>query len=564
MKNCYNTNQVKRNPYLRMAFLMFMVFLMVGQLKAQDGGCYAETKSKGIKAMKNKEYDKAIKFFETAQLCPDLPTNNDLDSKIKECKQRKQQLDNEKKEAEERKQREAELKRQAALEQQLEEERERMAMEAEMERQREEEERLAKKGYMDVTGIDFLNSNESGQALSQPGTDLYDDDVQYIQPNITYDGLSDEEKEVMLYMKYIKPDGNLLRVADAPEGYSTSQMVTVYPGENKKLVLTGVGSKTTRFFPHATYRFELWCQGNRIYSTSFTTIKTPPKTIMVNLSVPDNASIYVNGRYKGSGSYRESLPFGSYTIVCTKEGHRQTSTTLTLSEGMSEQNIRLEAPTPMYGSILVKSKPKKAEVYVDGKWKGETPTTCDKLLVGEHSIKLEKKGYSPYETTISIEEDITLNREFEMKKLPYRNRFASFFLDGVVGNLSHTDDLMIGGNIALCPRHVGFYGQYMHGIKHSSYLATGGLVFRLTRDYVDFQLMAGAGYGKAYTSNSYYNGLMFDVGGRIGWRSSLNWSMFDIMGGCVISKDGKFYPYAGAGTAISLVAVLASLKALLK
>lgn len=571
MEKFYNKSkgQVNGNHYLRMAFLIIAgLFIMVGQLSAQDG-CYGKNRKRGIEAMNKKEYDKAIGCFETAKSCPDKPSSNDLDAKIKECRQKKQQMEKDKKDALEKKKKEAELKRQAELEQQMQDELDRMAWEAELERLREEEERMAAKGYMDITSIDFLNSNELGYALSQPGTVLYDDDVQFIQPNVTYDGLSDEPNEVTLYMKFIKPNGELLSVANAPEGFSMTQTVTVYPGKNNTLVLTGLGSKTNRYYPQGNYRFELWCQGNRIYSSSFTTVKTPPKTVVVNLSVANNAAIYVNGRYKANGSYRESLPFGSYTIVCTKESHRQTTTTIVLSEGMPEQTIQLEEPTPMYGSVIVRSKPKSAVLYVDGKMKGQTPTTCDRLLVGEHTIKLEKKGYSAYETKVSIEEGKMLYREYKMNKLPYRYNFASFFLDGVVGNVGNTDELMLGGNMTICPRYVGVYGQYLRGLSNSSRLTTGGLVFRLTRDYVDLQLITGIGSGKVLQdsyeldASSYYKkGVVYDIGGRIGWRTSLNWGMFDLMGGCVFDKDGDKYPYVGVGTGFSIIAGIIALKTL--
>ena len=56
----------------------------IGHAKAQD--CYNKNRSNGVTAMRNKEYKKAIKWFEVAKKCPDKPENNDLQSRIDECK----------------------------------------------------------------------------------------------------------------------------------------------------------------------------------------------------------------------------------------------------------------------------------------------------------------------------------------------------------------------------------------------------------------------------------------------------------------------------------------------
>ena len=564
MKGFYNRTkaQVKGIFSLRIAALIVVgFFLMTGQLHAQ---CYENNRSRGITAMNNKEYDKAIGLFTTAKSCPDKPSSNDLDAKIKECKRKKQQEIDEKKEALEKKKKAAALKQQEELEQQRRAE----AMEAELQQQREMEERMAEKGYMDIIDITFVNANYMCNPLSQSGTILYDEEVQYIQPRVTYDALADEIKTANLYIKYLRSDETPIRLENSPIEFSQAEEVSVYPGNNNEIVLPCFGSSRSRLFQQGVYRFELWANGNRFYSTSFRVYKMPPKDISVSMSVPGNATIVINGMNKGNGSWSGSLPAGNYTIVCRKEGHEETTTPITLTEGMSPQTFTLPEPKPMYGAVLLKTKPKSAEVLVDGNKKGETPTLVENLLVGDHSFVFKKDGYETLTTTVTITKDKTINKEYQLTRLPYENHFASFFLDGVIGNLGDWDNLMIGGQMAICPRRVGFYGQYLHGTNYSTYLATGGLVFRLTRDHVDLQLNVGGGYGKMYAGSSYYpysyynyrSGAMVDLGGRIGWRS-FGWSMFDIMGGCVISTRGDIYPYAGVGTALSLTAVLLALSA---
>jgi plastocyanin len=64
--------------------------------------------------------------------------------------------------------------------------------------------------------------------------------------------------------------------------------------------------------------------------------------------------------------------------------------------------------TPVAGSsesmpstIELKSTPDGAEISVDGKYVGNTPTTLH-LTVGDHVIKFEKPGFKPWERTLTI------------------------------------------------------------------------------------------------------------------------------------------------------------------
>jgi len=55
----------------------------------------------------------------------------------------------------------------------------------------------------------------------------------------------------------------------------------------------------------------------------------------------------------------------------------------------------------MPSTIELKSTPDGAEISIDGKYVGNTPTTLH-LTVGDHVIKFEKPGFKPWERTLSI------------------------------------------------------------------------------------------------------------------------------------------------------------------
>ena len=57
------------------------------------------------------------------------------------------------------------------------------------------------------------------------------------------------------------------------------------------------------------------------------------------------------------------------------------------------------------GKFSIKSDPKGAEVFINGKSQGMTPIKKLELKKGEHTVKIVKKGYDAYETKITVEKD---------------------------------------------------------------------------------------------------------------------------------------------------------------
>lgn len=56
---------------------------------------------------------------------------------------------------------------------------------------------------------------------------------------------------------------------------------------------------------------------------------------------------------------------------------------------------------PVFSSVEVKSNPDGAEITVDDKYMGSTPSTL-KLAAGDHKIKLEKDGFKTWERTLTV------------------------------------------------------------------------------------------------------------------------------------------------------------------
>ena len=128
----------------------------------------------------------------------------------------------------------------------------------------------------------------------------------------------------------------------------------------------------------------------------------------VTLKVDADAEIYVNNERKGTRTWMGDLEAGDYTIECRMENHRTSTVKRTITDNMSGQVINLNAPTPIMGRLVVSSTPSLAKIFIDGKEVGETPKSINQILIGQHSLRIEKAGCAPVSKTITIEEGKTL------------------------------------------------------------------------------------------------------------------------------------------------------------
>lgn len=69
---------------------------------------------------------------------------------------------------------------------------------------------------------------------------------------------------------------------------------------------------------------------------------------------------------------------------------------------------------PVFSSVEIKSNPDGADITVDDKYMGSTPSTL-KLAAGDHKIKLEKPGFKTWERTLTVGEgsSATVNATLE-------------------------------------------------------------------------------------------------------------------------------------------------------
>lgn len=150
-------------------------------------------------------------------------------------------------------------------------------------------------------------------------------------------------------------------------------------------------------------------------------VQVPLKSNSAYITVvpPDGAEITVNDQRESNfgANHRLRLLTGNYTIKATKDGHKSTVYDLQVVAG-NDQTIRLNAPTPIYGSLDISTGAiSGATIYVDGvKSKSKTPDIVKNILEGNHKITVEKDGYAQVVEYVTIKEKETTSLVVELKK----------------------------------------------------------------------------------------------------------------------------------------------------
>ena len=135
----------------------------------------------------------------------------------------------------------------------------------------------------------------------------------------------------------------------------------------------------------------------------------------VNLNIETDAAsdIYIDGQYKGKGKWSGRIADGAHFLEVKKDKHRTISKNLNLVLGKDE-NLKIEAPTPITGFLDISSIPVKADIYLNGKHYGTTPRIISDLLIGDYTLKLEKEGCASVTKKITIEENQTLTMKEQL------------------------------------------------------------------------------------------------------------------------------------------------------
>lgn len=150
----------------------------------------------------------------------------------------------------------------------------------------------------------------------------------------------------------------------------------------------------------------------------FLSVDTPVQPGGMDLkSVPDGASLVVNGEYRGKTPLTISgLSPGNYTVTFTRFGFTGLSAQVMVAGGkITQVTATLRRET---GTLVVNSTPAGARVLLDGIGAGLSPVILENISADDHTVGLEKDGYVTVTRQVRIDPGQDSPAEVSLEMVP--------------------------------------------------------------------------------------------------------------------------------------------------
>lgn len=123
----------------------------------------------------------------------------------------------------------------------------------------------SKTDVVKITSVSFADTDYNRNIRTGYGKQLYSN-VQYLTPKVTIKPL-DSSLTCTFQVKIFRPDQTLFRGDTSPQGYTFNQELTIKSGTTA-LYFIGWGNSNGKAYPPGIYKYEIWCNGDRLYSTT--------------------------------------------------------------------------------------------------------------------------------------------------------------------------------------------------------------------------------------------------------------------------------------------------------
>ena len=240
--------------------------------------------------------------------------------------------------------------------------------------------------------------------------------------------------EPIIIDKELRPAFGYINVTSEPENgaivFIDGKKVGVTPYKSDRLKSGAYSVKVVKEMFNTTEQTISVTDGNSVDVK----LKMSTNFVTVSVTTDSDSQIYIDNEKKGRGKWTGRLTEGEHVFEAKKEAHKTSIKNIKLNLGKDE-SITIPDPEPIYGVLDVNTTPIGADVYIDGKKQGTSPRVISDVLIGKHSVRIEKDGYNPETREIIITENnkIDLNVQLSQGKeitIETGNFGDKVFIDG--------------------------------------------------------------------------------------------------------------------------------------
>ena len=224
---------------------------------------------------------------------------------------------------------------------------------------------------------------------------------------VSADGYETKEGNIVIGREMVELQVNLLEMP---------LLTLVAPNDDDDIYLNGSFQGTGRWTGRVSsgdYEAEVRREGFQPQPKSFTLAAGENQTVELESPIPlkasltvrsplEGAQIYLNGELMGVTEWTGELDAATYTVELRMEDYSTVSETVTLAQ-REERTLTMEAPIPLFGSLVVNSDPSDCNIYFDDELIENIAEAFRRIAVGNHRLLLTKEGYESVELEVNIE-----------------------------------------------------------------------------------------------------------------------------------------------------------------
>jgi len=259
-----------------------------------------------------------------------------------------------------------------------------------------------------------------------------------------------EKKEVLSFS--MRPKFGSINITSFPESGMKIYIDDNLTNLTTPATLTGISSGS-----HSIKLVDDWYKTQsqivNVYDNTASTLAFTMEPAFSNVTISTNptAEILINNLKKGTGTLKQRMLTGIYSLRAELDNHYPVERQLVVEENKDESIIINLIPKT--GTLNVTSVPFEAQIKLNGVDYGVTPMTIKNLLIGRYDLLIEKKGYGTISKSILIKENKTndvhdtLQNGREMSFISEPST-AQLWIDGVnVGTTPFSTTLGFGDHI---------------------------------------------------------------------------------------------------------------------
>ena len=119
-------------------------------------------------------------------------------------------------------------------------------------------------------------------------------------------------------------------------------------------------------------------------------------------ATPSDSDIFIDGEKAGAGRVKTNVAVGEHTIKVTNKDRTFRPVEKKVAVALKERIAQEITLSQMVGSLMVFSEPAGGELSVNGRKVGTLPQKLKDLVVGPHTLRVEKKGFTPTEQVVMV------------------------------------------------------------------------------------------------------------------------------------------------------------------